>query len=531
MRIPVSTRAKKNCKHIIYDSKNFLTSSEKFSAIAKSILFFTLLFITTKTNAQAGSLDVGFGNGGKVSTSLSATGHSYAYASAIQTDGKILAAGYAYFGNNIDFALARFNTDGSLDLSFDGDGKVTTDLGDSLNFCNAIAIQSDGKIVLAGLNFNSIAVVRYNANGSLDSTFDMDGIVTASVGTVSDHAYAITVQNDGKIVVAAHSFSGANFNFSVIRLNNNGSLDASFGNAGKVITDIYGDDFAYAMALQTDGKIVVAGASNNEFAVVRYNTDGSLDSSFDTDGKVRTAIGGLGEDIPTSLAIQSDGKIVLAGYSKMSPSSNQTLVRYNTNGSLDLSFDTDGIVHTPLPISGIAQGVKVQNDGKIITVSSLDITSTHDFAVLRYKANGSLDSTFDTDGVATTDLGFNSDDRAHSALIQNDGKIVVVGFGYNPSYQNFMIVRYNSDNASSINNSLFDWDYKFYPNPTTDVLHIKAQVSDFNFKIIDNKGRVVLAQNCTTQSTSVDVHHLPSGPYYLKLQSGATTHSSKFEKK
>jgi uncharacterized delta-60 repeat protein len=486
-----------------------------------------LIIIHNQTHAQAGSLDLSFGTNGKVATSLSATGHSYGSASAIQSDGKILAAGYAYFGNNIDFALTRYNTNGSLDLSFDGDGKVTLDLGDLYDFCYAVAIQSDGKIVLTGstANFTKIAVVRYNTNGSIDSTFDMDGIVIPTVTTMYTQRYSVAIQSDDKILIAAQSFSGANGDFTVIRLNTNGSLDSTFDTDGIVLADIYGDDVAYAISIQSDGKIVVAGTSGMDFSAVRLNTDGSLDTTFDTDGKVKTPVT-IGYDIATSLTIQSDGKIILAGYTNAAGNVH-VLVRYNTNGSLDSTFDSDGIVLT----SNICliNGVKVQNDGKIIAIGTYPVGSSMDFVVVRYNTNGTLDLTFDTDGVVTTDFGFGTDDFAYSTSIQSDGKIVVVGHGYNSSYTNFMVVRYNPDIATSVND-LSESIYNIYPNPTKGVLNIQNQKNDYSIKIINNIGQQVYTENCKANKSVIDVRNLPIGIYVLTLQSNSKTYTSRFIK-
>ncbi|MFZ4800183.1 MAG: T9SS type A sorting domain-containing protein [Bacteroidia bacterium] len=491
------------------------------------INFLCLVIIHNHTHAQAGSLDLSFGTNGKVATSLSSTGHSFGTASAIQSDGKILAAGYAYFGSNIDFALTRYKTDGSLDLSFDGDGKVTTDLGDVYDFCYAVAIQSDGKIVLTGstANFTKIAVVRYNTNGSIDSTFDMDGIVIPTLTTIYTQGYSVAIQSDDKILIAAQSFSGANVDFAVIRLNTNGSLDSTFDTDGIVLADIYGDDLAYAISLQSDGKIVVAGTSGMDFSAVRLNTDGSLDNTFDTDGKVKTHIS-IADEIATSIAIQSDGKIILAGYTNAAGNVH-VLVRYNTNGSLDSTFDSDGIVLSSNVCS--VYGVKVQNDGKIIATGTYPVGSSMDFVVVRYNTNGSLDLTFDTDGVVTTDFGFGTDDFAYSTSIQNDSKIVVVGHGYNSSYTNFMVVRYNPDITSSINN-LSEPIYNIYPNPTKGVLNIQNQKNDYSIKIINIIGQQVYTENCKANKSLIDVQNLPKGIYILTLQSNSKTYTSRFMK-
>ncbi len=486
-----------------------------------------MVFLYTHTLAQAGSLDLSFGTSGKVATALSTNGHSYGTATAIQSDGKIVAAGYTFLGSNIDFALTRYNMDGSLDVSFDGDGKVTTDIGDSLDFCYAVAIQNDGKIVLAGstANYSKLAVVRYNINGSLDSTFDMDGIVIPNIAATYVQGYSLSIQSDNKILIAAQSFSGANYDYSIIRLNTNGSLDLSFDTDGIVLTDINGDDLAYAISLQSDGKIVVAGSSNSDLSVVRYNTNGSLDNTFDMDGKVKTSIT-IGSDVATALTIQSDGKIVLAGNTNAAGNLHM-VVRYSSNGSLDSTFDSDGIVLTSNICS--IYGVKMQSDGKIIAAGTYPVGSNMDFVVVRYNSNGTLDSTFDSDGVVTTDLGFGTDDFAYATSIQSDGKIVVVGNGYNSSYNNFMVVRYNPGIVTNVN-KLSESLFTIYPNPTNGIIKVQNQNNDYSVSIFNNIGQQVYTENCKANKSEIDVQHLPNGIYLFSIQSKSKMYTARIIK-
>jgi uncharacterized delta-60 repeat protein len=347
-----------------------------------------------------GSLDVAFDGDGKVTTDIG-TGIDIGRSVTVQSNGKILVAGEAWTvgSGNPEFALARYNTDGSLDTSFDGDGKVTTAIGASYNYGQDVAVQADGKILVAGFSWISdgdFALVRYNVNGSLDTSFDGDGKLTTAIGNGADYGYSLTVQADGKILVAGASLVFDYDDFALVRYNADGSLDTSFDVDGKLVTAIgSSDDIGRSVTMQADGKILVAGSSvisgHNNFALVRYNTDGSLDSGFDGDGKLTTAIGS-GEDIAYSVAIQADGKILVVG----SSSGMFALARYNTNGSLDTSFDGDGKLTTAIGYgSSGAQGVTVQADGKIVVAGWSSDGSKDDFALVRYNANGSLDTSFD----------------------------------------------------------------------------------------------------------------------------------------
>jgi uncharacterized delta-60 repeat protein len=341
---------------------------------------------------------------------------------------------------------------GDLDNTFDGDGKVTTAVGSSLDAAHSVAMQSDGKIVVAGYSDNGsnidFALMRYNSNGSLDTTFDGDGKVTTAVGSSHDAAHSVAIQSDGKIIVAGYSDNGSNYEFSLTRYNSNGSLDTTFDGDGKVTTDFGSSDTAYSVAIQSDGKIVVAGyswnGSNWDCALTRYNSNGSLDTTFDGDGKVTTDFGNS-DDFAYSAAVQSDGKILVAGESFNGSNRDFALMRYNSNGSLDTTFDGDGKVTTDFGNSNdFANSIAIQSNGKILVAGQSFNDNNWDFTLTRYNSNGSLDTTFDSDGKVTTDFGNSDDDGAFSVAIQSDGKIVVAGYSYNRDLQ-FALTRYNVD--------------------------------------------------------------------------------------
>src|SRR6266508_2775550 len=287
-------------------------------------------------SAVAGQLDPTFGSSGKILTPIGSGGDG-ATSVAIQSDGKIVAAGYSGNGSNGDFALARYNPNGSLDSSFGSGGKVTTPMGSANDDVNSVAIQSDGKIVVAGYSRNGpnddFALARYNPDGSLDSSFGSGGKVTTPIGSSHEGAYSVAIQSDGKIVAAGYSVNGIHVIFALARYNPDGSLDSSFGSGGKVTTPIgvSSDDRAWSVAIQSDGKIIAAGStaipSGADFAVARYNLDGSLDASFGSGGKVITPIGSA-FDGANSVAIQSDGKVVAAGYGYNGSNYDFALARY-----------------------------------------------------------------------------------------------------------------------------------------------------------------------------------------------------------
>ncbi len=336
----------------------------------------------------AGTLDTTFGNGGKVTTEFFHRSNpiASAVATAITPNGKIVVAGTSYN----DFALARYNADGTLDTSFNGYGKLTTDFGGYDDEGNSVALQSDGKIVVAGFSNNGInndfALARYNANGTLDTSFDGDGKLTTDFGGSIDEGNSVAVQSDGKIIVAGSSYNGTNTYFALARYNANGTLDTSFDSDGKLTTTFgASDDYGYSVALQSDDKIVVVGDSVNgtgyDFAVARYNANGTLDTSFDGDGKLTTDFGGS-YDYGRSVAVQSDGKIVVAGDSTNGTGYDFAVARYNANGTLDTSFDGDGKLTTAFGASDYrGLSVAVQSNGKIVVAGASNNGTNYDFAL------------------------------------------------------------------------------------------------------------------------------------------------------
>ena len=435
--------------------------------LAAILVALAVLFVhDTPPPAQAqsvtpGSLDASFGTGGKVTTDIG-SGATRAKAVALQSDGKIVAAGWA-IGAGADFALARYNADGTLDSTFGEivsgstrSGKVITSFSSGNDQAYAVAVQSDGKIVVAGYATISatgrdFALARYNADGTLDTSFSGDGKVTTAIasGSGSDEASAVAVQSDGKIVAAGSSGN----DFGLARYNADGTLDDTFGTivsgstrSGKQTTAIAsGNDIAYAVTVQSDGKIVAAGDATGEFGLARYNANGTLDTGFDSDGKVTTDID-TGNDLAYAMAVQSDGKMVLAGLAD----DDFGLARYNADGTLDDTFGEvvsgstrSGKVTTEFSSStDIAYGVAVQSDGKIVAAGYTGFTATsRDFALARYNADGTLDTGFGTGGKVTTAIASGAViDTARGVAHQSDGKIVVAGHSDN----DFALARYHN---------------------------------------------------------------------------------------
>lgn len=319
---------------------------------------------------------------------------------------------------------------GKLDPTFGKGGLVATKIGPRSG-ARALAIQRDGKIVAAGsADLKGFALVRYRRDGSIDTTFGLKGRVRTRLESdrrlSSGPAWSLALQPDGKIIAAGAGFGY----FTLARYMRNGKLDAGFGKRGIVRTSFSrgrdGGTDAKAIVLQPDGKIVAAGiglfSQGERFAVARYNADGNLDSSFGSGGKVTTAINGGASDV----VLQPDGKIVVAGSTRRNLRAEVlcAVVRYKKDGSLDSSFGSGGVAKTAVGSLGGASAVVLQRDGKIVAVG--DVSSR--FGLVRYNANGSLDPSFGSGGKAKAGFGSGSSASPTAAVLQRDGRIVVAGW-------------------------------------------------------------------------------------------------------
>ena len=412
-----------------------------------------ILFGAMNITAAPGDLDTTFGNGGIV---IGAGGPmntlEFATATALQADGKIVVVGYGDGGTGSwDFAVARYNTNGLPDTSFGSSGVVVTPLSNCSDFALSVAVQADGKIVVAGFFVGSVqncssgpghsfAVVRYNPNGSLDTTFGGTGKVITPLNNENAIARSVAIQADGKIVVAGDSYGSSGGGSAVIRFNTNGSLDTSFDNDGIVTTGAGG----FAVAIQADGRIVAAGSG-----VARYNADGSLDTTFNGTGIVTTP-----GRLALSVAIQADGKILTADGTNTFDGNR--LVRYNVNGTPDTSFGGTGSV----VVGNYVNSAVVQTDGKIVAAGSAEFVGGFALAVVRLNANGSLDTTFGGTGRVITpiDTQYYYNSFANAAAIQPDGKIVAAGGAVEPTDSfDFALVRYQGDSNANVH-TRFDFD-------------------------------------------------------------------------
>jgi uncharacterized delta-60 repeat protein len=366
----------------------------------------------------AGDLDTSFDGNGKKQVNFG--GADQPHAVLVQPNGRIVVAGGGAAAHS--FCVVRLRSNGAFDTTFGSGGLKTIDFGGDEEAAWGAALQSDGKIVLAGDSNFKVAVARLNPNGSLDTTFSGDGRKVFSWGALS-RAMAPIVLPNGKIVLAG--FSGPEGgNVQVARLNANGALDKTFGNDGKVAIDFGGDDFGLAAARQANGRILVAGQTRPTFGgqstaiLVRLRTTGVLDPDFDGDGQKLLP----GMDAARAVLVQPDRKIVVAGY----PPDNSVMLvmRLNPNGTPDTTFDGDGTAAIDVGpgTDEFANAAALQGDGKIVLAGYVQGGL---FAVARLNPNGSPDTTFSGDGKATVDFGAAAFGEA--VALQPNGRIVVTG--------------------------------------------------------------------------------------------------------
>ncbi len=518
-----------------------------------AIVFCLLTLFSHKVIAQAGTLDISFGVGGKVITDFGTTSTSRAECVAVQSDGKILVAGYnTTSGSNstkADFTLVRYNLNGTLDATFDLDGIATANFLSFSNISlgdlgNTLAVQSDGKILVAGTLADAafsptsytFGVLRFNTNGSLDASFGVNG-KAAFVG--EGYCESIALQADGKILLGG--FGSLNPDFHLTRLNSNGSLDTGFGiNFGQE-TYIVGPSnvqfnsfsFAHTVLVQTDGKILLSGyyyfnptGGAHRFIIIRLNSNGAYDSSFGNGGVVYGDLMdpnlnmGSYTDNAFAAALQSDGKILMAGASCSSFSNcDFAMVRFNTNGTMDNSFGINGVA-----TAGIGLGLEevrsigIQSDGKIVVAGTTNGGS--DVALARFTTVGTLDNTFDVDGKVVTPVG-SGNDFGRSVALQADGKILVAGTRETGTKADFFVLRYNNNLVGINDSDLQEREWSVYPNPTEGKFYLRCLSTATKLKtkieVYTIYGQKMLQTETQNQIIELDLSHFPSGIYSLVI--------------
>lgn len=491
--------------------------------LPQSLLLLTSLVLSTYAKAQVGTLDLSFGTNGIVQT----VDPEGALDMIIQNDGKIVTVSTLNTGGG-DIAIMRHEVNGDADNSFGVNGLVHVDFSGGSDAGNAIALQSDGKIIVVGSAQNStnsnsdIALVRLNANGTLDNTFGTGGKVTLDLGNPNyESAYDVAVQSDGKIVVIGLSGTDMFCKEAILRFTTSGLLDLSFDGDGMISPFCFGSfsiSRLNALTIQNDGKILVGGSKNNNFAVARLHTNGTLDSSYATNG-MYTGITPVVTHC--KLELQNDGKLV-ATYS--SATQNEVrLLRLNTNGTEDSGFGVNGTVATLIPSGNYeyTKALTLQPDGKIIVAGSLFTSGfISDYLLMRYTAEGNLDTTFGAagTGIVTTSVAANDEDRGLDVKLQPDGKIIVAGASCGGSCD-FVLLRYiNTVAPTGISeNTASLMEFNLYPNPASEFIILDTLPDGATIQLTDITGKVVLRSTAVSKQLILPVSALARGTYMVQV--------------
>ena len=453
------------------------------AAIASSVAW--AVFAPAFAQAAEGGLDPSFGTGGTVTTPVGPA-DAFAQSVAVDAQGRIVVAGAASNGSNEDFAVLRYNPDGTLDPTFDGDGVRLVDFLGHRDSALDIAIDSQGRIVVVGqandgatnppFGNTVLALARLNQDGGLDPSFDGDGRQTATLGYSDAAATAVTIDAQGKVVVGGYSLVGGDYDFVALRFNDDGSPDASFDGDGKATVDFTAvggdDDRATAMAIDAQGRIVLAGTSNADSGIARLNPDGSHDTSLAPRAALTVPLGS-GVDSTSALAIDSQGRYVIAGSIAIGTNDGDfALGRINPSGSFDSSFDGDGKVTTSIgPYGDGAVGLGLDRQGRIVAAGYS--TDNNNFpppfrvAVIRYNPNGSLDPSFGAGGRVTTQIRTSS--LAAAVTIDGHDRLVLAGASNNGSFGDFALARYIGDAvapAASVDSGPDDGSYTNNRSPS-----------------------------------------------------------------
>lgn len=374
---------------------------------------------------------------------------------AVQADGKILAGGSAYNGTNDDGLLMRFLPDGKVDPSFAGGSGIREAFGDEEDQFFAIGIQKDGRVLAAGSSSlgrrNFFILARYRPDGKLDGTFATNGKAVTEIQTMRDAARCMAILDDGRILVAGSTSNdpdGGDNDFAVARYTAEGLPDPTFGRDGNATVDFdEGDDIANCMAIQRDGKVIVAGNSaksgRSALALVRFNSDGKRDTSFGRRGKVITTLGGR-NGIVTGIALQSDGKIIVAGSVYGEGRRDVILVRDNPDGSSDGEFGDEGRVITEVGDSVDANCLVLQADGRMIVAGAATSGQRYGFCVLRYSPSGKFDGRLETFG-NVTGASEAAESFGHAVALERDGAILVAGASTDEKGKKASVVRYKGN--------------------------------------------------------------------------------------
>ena len=506
---PIGTFSITVCTMAIDHNNKILVAGKSYNTNMMSVIRFN----------NQGILDSTFNSNGKLAFNIgdeSANLLDKPKSLVIDKNGKIMLAGIADYNLNsyIDeskLVVLRLNDDGGFDNTFNGDGIALIPVGDHIfDITHSLAIDSFGKIVVVGTSTTETSdrdycVIRLKSDGAMDSSFNETGKIIIPLGNGNDESRSFTFDGDGKILIAGFSYNGKNNNFSVARLNADGSLDNTFSTDGKILIPSDGIDKAKGLIIDPTGKVLIAGSSfngnANDFSIVRLNADGDFDSSFNGTGKLIIPVGN-NEDFGNYLTEDANGKMLISGTSIVNYQTELSIIRLNSNGSLDSTFDTDGKLIIPIRASSNDVGnLTIDAFGKIIIVGGT--------VILRLNSDGRMDSTFDEDGKKIIDGDYGG--YANCVTIDINGKILIAGrsiacSGHECGWENFQVFRLNTNGSYD---STFNGDGKLmlhFPDPQL-IYYINNATSIGT----DHNGKILIAGSTSRQDNVWDNSHWGPG--------------------
>jgi uncharacterized delta-60 repeat protein len=478
----------------------------------KTKTYTTIAFIMIFNLVVSQTIDSSYGTNGRVVSELS-PGVDALNAMALQTDGKIVGLGFA----NNKLTLVRYQTNGTLDTLFGHQGIVLTNFTSNFFSPYDIVLQTDGKIIILAANSSTMMLARYTTNGILDTSFGVNGIADINeILTSGPYCSSMELLPDGKIIVTGSISFHTIF---IIKYNSNRDLDTTFGTNGYTTTSLPTDSYIISsedLCIQTDGNILLAVSLTNtsgyeDFSIFKYTSNGILDTDFGNEGFVKTDIGGIMvTDTPSTIKLQPNGKILLSGTSNLS----FVVVRYNSDGSLDTTFNSTGIATTN--VGGayrMCSHMLIEPDGKIILAGYIG----DDFGSTRYNLDGSIDPSYGNNGIYKIDFG-TSYDYSNSIIRQSDGKFVMGGWtSFFCSNRAFGLIRFSS-NALKLEDYNRDNSLKVYPNPTNSIINIQSDFTINTIELYDIQGRILSTSLENSNDVNFDISKRQNGLYFLKIK-------------
>lgn len=469
----------------------------------------------------------------------------------IQLDGKVIAVGTTYDPNYVaSIIVGRLLPDGTYDSSFGTNGVFTYHLNYETGAYDSY-LDKDGKLIVAGYTTDNggggmaMLLLRLNTDGTLDTSFGVNGVTYYDIGPREDIAYGIAIQNDDKILICGSSVDTTTVNYDfipvVLRFSPDGAIDTTFGDNGIAkIPVLYNDNEFTTLCIQPNGKIIAAGHIANDLLwfsalIARFNTDGSLDTTYGNNGIVNKNVNNVDDEF-FDIQLTTNNQVLLTGFTTTQGDFvyHTLVMKYDSTGSPFNGFGSGGQVVLGTEGMNVGDALAVQPDGKILIAggSGQAPPDNLNWGLWRLNADGSTDNTFGENGRITTDF-YNGVDEALGIALQTDNKIVVAGKSRNDANFNLTVVRYDPSlvYTTGIDNTKANAALTVFPNPANNTLFICGLTKKANVFIYDLVGQLVASSLLTSENGSIDVSALQSGIYVIRIADGTSQKTIKFIKK